>query len=201
VINLAFEFFFTYIITSLIFIEGIRMTTILCIRKDAEVVIAGDGQATLGETVIFKSKSVKVRRIGNGRIIAGFAGAAADGITLIERLEAKLEKHAYQLKRAAVELAKDWRMDKYLRQLQAFMIVADKEVSLVISGTGEVMEPDDGIIGIGSGGNYAMAAAKALYDIPGLTLEEIARKAMTIAGDIDVYTNHNLIIEKVSADE
>ena len=173
------------------------MTTILCIRKGKEVLMAGDGQATLGQAVVFKSKSVKVRRIGNGKIVAGFAGAAADGITLIERLEAKLEKHANQLKRAAVELAKDWRMDKYLRQLEAFMIVADKDVSLVISGTGEVMEPDDGIIGIGSGGNYAMAAAKALYDVKGLSLEEIAQKAMKIAGDIDVYTNHNVIIEKV----
>ena len=173
------------------------MTTILCIRKGDQVVMAGDGQATLGESVIFKSKSVKVRRIGNGNIIAGFAGAAADGITLIERLEAKLEKHANQLKRAAVELAKDWRMDKYLRQLQAFMIVADKETSLVISGTGEVMEPDDGIIGIGSGGNYAMAAAKALYDVDGMKIEDIASKAMKIAGDIDVYTNHNVIIESI----
>ena len=159
--------------------------------------MAGDGQATLGEAVVFKSKSVKVRRIGNGNIIAGFAGAAADGITLIERLEAKLEKHANQLKRAAVELAKDWRMDKYLRQLQAYMIVADKDVSLVLNGTGEVMEPDDGIIGIGSGGNYAMAAAKALYDIEGLSLEDIAQKAMKIAGDIDIYTNHNVTREKV----
>ncbi len=175
------------------------MTTILCIRKDNEVVMAGDGQATLGEAVIFKSTSVKVRRIGNGSIIAGFAGAAADGITLIERLEEKLEKSGQQLKRAAVALAKDWRMDKYLRQLQAFMIVADKDISLVISGTGEVMEPDDGIIGIGSGGNYAMAAAKALYDIPGIPLEEIARKAMKIAGDIDVYTNHNVIMEKIES--
>ena len=175
------------------------MTTILCIRKDNEVVMAGDGQATLGEAVIFKSTSVKVRRIGNGSIIAGFAGASADGITLIERLEEKLEKSGQQLKRAAVALAKDWRMDKYLRQLQAFMIVADKDISLVISGTGEVMEPDDGIIGIGSGGNYAMAAAKALYDIPGIPLEEIARKAMKIAGDIDVYTNHNVIMEKIES--
>ena len=174
------------------------MTTILCVRKGNEVVMAGDGQATLGEAVVFKSKSVKVRRIGNGNIIAGFAGAAADGITLIERLEEKLEKHANQLKRAAVELAKDWRMDKYLRQLQAYMIVADKDVSLVISGTGEVMEPDDGIIGIGSGGNYAMAAAKALYDVEGLSLEEIVRKALKIAGDIDIYTNHNVIVEKVN---
>ena len=173
------------------------MTTILCIRKGSEVVMAGDGQATLGEAIVFKSKSVKVRRIGNGNIIAGFAGAAADGITLIERLEAKLEKHANQLKRAAVELAKDWRMDKYLRQLQAYMIVADKDVSLVLNGTGEVMEPDDGIIGIGSGGHYAMAAAKALYDVEGLSLEEIAKKAMKIAGDIDIYTNHNVTIEKV----
>lgn len=173
------------------------MTTILCIRKGNEVVLAGDGQATLGEAVVFKSKSVKVRRIGNGKIIAGFAGAAADGMTLIERLEAKLEKHANQLKRAAVELAKDWRMDKYLRQLQAYMIVADKDVSLVLNGTGEVMEPDDGIIGIGSGGNYAMAAAKALYEIEGLSLEDIAERAMKIAGDIDIYTNHNVIIEKV----
>ena len=176
------------------------MTTILCVRRGNEVVMAGDGQATLGESVIFKSKSVKVRRIGNGNIIAGFAGAAADGITLIERLEAKLEKHANQLKRAAVELAKDWRMDKYLRQLQAFMIVADKETSLVISGTGEVMEPDDGIIGIGSGGNYALAAAKALYEVPNMPLEEIAAKAMKIAGDIDVYTNHNVIIERIAND-
>ena len=174
------------------------MTTILCVRKGNEVVMAGDGQATLGEAVVFKSKSVKVRRIGNGSIIAGFAGAAADGITLIERLEEKLEKHANQLQRAAVELAKDWRMDKYLRQLQAYMIVADKNVSLVISGTGEVMEPDDGIIGIGSGGNYAMAAAKALYDVEGLSLEDIARKALKIAGDIDIYTNHNVIVEKVN---
>ncbi len=174
------------------------MTTILCIRKGGEVILAGDGQATLGQAIVFKSKSVKVRRIGNGKIIAGFAGAAADGMTLIERLEEKLEKHANQLKRAAVELAKDWRMDKYLRQLQAYMIVADKDTSLVISGTGEVMEPDDGIIGIGSGGNYAMAAAKALYDIPGLSLEDIAEKSMKIAGDIDIYTNHNVIIEKVS---
>mgnify|MGYP004632699597 FL=1 len=177
------------------------MTTILCVRRGDEAVMAGDGQATLGETVIFKSKSVKVRRIGNGKIVAGFAGAAADGITLIERLEAKLEKHANQLRRAAVELAKDWRMDKYLRQLQAFMIVADKDTSLVISGTGEVMEPDDGIIGIGSGGNYAMAAAKALYDVPNMNLEEIARKAMKIAGDIDVYTNHNVIVERINNDE
>ena len=159
--------------------------------------MAGDGQTTLGGSVIFKATAVKVRRIGNGKIIAGVAGAAADGITLIERLEEKLEKNAYQLKRAAVALAKDWRMDKYLRQLQAFMIVADKDISLVISGTGEVMEPDDGIIGIGSGGNYAMAAANALNGVEGLSAEAIARKAMQIAGDKDVYTNHNVIIEKI----
>ena len=173
------------------------MTTILCIRKENKVVIAGDGQATLGNAIIFKATSTKVRRIGKGDIIAGFAGSAADGMTLIERLEEKLEKHAYQLKRAAVELAKDWRTDKYLRQLEAYMIVADKDTSLVLSGTGEVMEPDDGIIGIGSGGNYAMAAAKALYDFKELSIEDIAQKSMKIAGDIDIYTNHNVIIEKI----
>lgn len=177
------------------------MTTILCVRKGDEVVLAGDGQATLGESIVFKSKSIKVRRIGNGSIIAGFAGSAADGMTLIERLEGKLEKHANQLKRAAVELAKDWRMDKYLRQLQAYMIVADKDTSLVLSGNGEVMEPDDGIIGIGSGGNYAMAAAKALYDLSDLDAEQIAQKALKIAGDIDIFTNHNVIIEKVSKND
>ena len=175
------------------------MTTILCVRKNGTVAMAGDGQATLGESTIFKSTSVKVRRIGNGSIIAGFAGAAADGITLIERLEEKLEQNAYQLKRAAVSLAKDWRMDKYLRQLQAVMIVADKDISLVISGTGEVMEPDDGIIGIGSGGNYSMAAAKALAEVNDFSAEEIAIKALKIAGDIDVYTNHNVIIEKIES--
>ncbi len=173
------------------------MTTIICVRKGDEVVMGGDGQATLGQSIIFKSKSTKVRRIGKGNIVAGFAGAAADGITLIERLEGKLEKHANQLKRAAVELAKDWRTDKYLRHLEAQMIVADQEISLVISGTGEVMEPDDGIIGIGSGGNYAMAAAKALYDIKDTSAEDIVTKALKIAGDIDVYTNHNTVIEKV----
>lgn len=173
------------------------MTTILCVRKNNDVIIAGDGQATLGESIIFKKTSIKVRRIGSGNIVAGFAGSAADGLTLIERLEGMLEKHANQLKRAAVELAKNWRMDKYLRQLQAQMIVADKDVSLVISGTGEVMEPDDGIIGIGSGGNYAMAAAKALYDIDNISAEEIVKKSMKIAADIDVYTNHNTTTEKV----
>ncbi len=173
------------------------MTTILSIRKNGEVVLAGDGQATLGQSVVFKSKSVKVRRIGkNADIIAGFAGAAADGMTLIERLEAKLEKHSNQLKRACVELAKDWRMDKALRQLEAYMIVCDKDTSLILNGTGEVMEPDDGIIGIGSGGNYALAAAKALYsqDMP---VEEMAKRCVEIAADIDVFSNHNIIVEKV----
>jgi len=173
------------------------MTTILLIKRDKECLIAGDGQATLGQSIIFKSKSVKVRKIGNDNIVAGFAGAAADGITLIERLEEKLEKHSNQLKRAAVELAKDWRMDKYLRQLEAQMIVADKETALVISGAGEVMEPDDGIIAIGSGGNYAFAAAKALIDIDKLSIEDIAMKSMNIAANIDVYTNHNFTIEKI----
>ncbi len=159
--------------------------------------MAGDGQATLGQAVVFKSKSVKVRRIGkNNDIVAGFAGAAADGMTLIERLEGKLEKHSNQLKRACVELAKDWRMDKSLRQLEAYMIVCDKETSLILNGTGEVMEPDDGIIGIGSGGNYALAAAKALYN-QDLPIEDIAKRCVEIAADIDVYSNHNIIVEKV----
>ena len=176
--------------------EQFHGTTIVSVRRGNRVALGGDGQVTLGNIVI-KGTARKVRKLYNGRVLAGFAGGTADAFTLIERFEAKLEKHANQLKRAAVELAKDWRMDKYLRQLQAFMIVADKDVSLVISGTGEVMEPDDGIIGIGSGGNYAMAAAKALYDIDNLSLEDIVRKALKIAGDIDVYTNHNVIIEKI----
>ena len=176
-----------------------RGTTILSVRKGDHVVIAGDGQVTFGNTVI-KSNARKVRRLGDGSIIAGFAGATADAFTLFERLEEKIDKHSGQLTRACVELAKDWRMDKYLRQLQAFMIVADKDTSLVISGTGEVMEPDDGIIGIGSGGNYAMSAAKALYDIEGLSLEDIAQKALKIAGDIDIYTNHNVIMESIEND-
>ena len=170
-------------------------TTIVSVRKDGKVVVAGDGQVSLGHTVV-KPNAKKVRRIGDGNIVAGFAGATADAFTLFERLEAKLERHPGQLMRACVELAKDWRMDKYLRRLEAMMIVADKEVSLTLTGNGDVLEPADGIIGIGSGGNYALAAARALYDQP-LEAREIAEKAMKIAADICIYTNNNLTVEEI----
>jgi ATP-dependent HslUV protease, peptidase subunit HslV len=169
-------------------------TTILCVRKAGRVVIAGDGQVSLGSTVI-KANARKVRKIGGESILVGFAGATADAFTLLERLEAKLEKHPGQLTRACVELAKDWRTDRYLRKLEAMMAVADKEVSLVLTGQGDVLEPEDGLIGIGSGGNYALAAARALIDIDTLDAEAIARKSMKIAGDICVYTNGNIIVE------
>lgn len=170
-------------------------TTILSVRKGSDVVIAGDGQVTFGNTVI-KSNAKKVRRLGNGNIIAGFAGSTADAFTLFERLEAKIEKYSGQLTRACVELAKDWRTDRYLRRLEAMMIVADKDVSLVLSGNGDVLEPEDGIIGIGSGGAYALAAARALADTE-TSAEDIARKAMKIAADICIYTNQNIIVEKI----
>lgn len=170
-------------------------TTILCVRKNGKICLAGDGQVSLGNTVV-KSNAKKVRRLSGGNIIGGFAGATADAFTLFERLEAKLEKHPNQLTRACVELAKDWRTDKYLRRLEAMMIVADKDVSLTLTGMGDVLEPEDGIIGIGSGGNYALAAARALYDQK-LTAREIAEKAMKIAGDICIYTNNNLTIEEI----
>ncbi len=169
-------------------------TTILCVRKGGKVVVAGDGQVTLGQTVI-KANAKKVRRLGKGEVIAGFAGATADAFALFERLEAKLEQHPGQLARACVELAKDWRTDRYLRRLEAMMAVADKQVSLVLSGTGDVLEPDDGLIGIGSGGPYALAAARALVGQEGLDAEAIARKAMKIAADICVYTNEQITIE------
>ncbi|RME67482.1 MAG: ATP-dependent protease subunit HslV [Alphaproteobacteria bacterium] len=172
-------------------------TTILSVRKAGDVVIAGDGQVSMGQTVI-KATARKVRPLGKGEVIAGFAGATADAFTLFERLEAKLERFPGQLARAAVELAKDWRTDRYLRRLEALMAVADERVSLVLSGTGDVLEPDDGIIGIGSGGNYALAAARALYD-QDLSAEEIARRAMKIAADICVYTNDHVIIEKLKS--
>ena len=169
-------------------------TTILAIRKDDKVVVAGDGQVSMGQTVL-KSNARKVRRIGKEKnIIAGFAGATADAFTLFERLEAKLEAHPGQLTRACVELAKDWRTDKYLRRLEALMAVCNAETSLILSGTGDVVEPEDGIIGIGSGGNYALAAARALIDQK-LSAEEVATKAMKIAADICVYTNDNVIVE------
>ncbi|RMF10807.1 MAG: ATP-dependent protease subunit HslV [Alphaproteobacteria bacterium] len=168
-------------------------TTILSVRKGNKVVIAGDGQVSLGQTVI-KAGARKVRPVGDGNVIAGFAGATADAFTLFERLEAKLERHSGQLVRACVELAKDWRTDRYLRRLEAMMAVADRSTSLMLTGTGDVLEPDDGIIAIGSGGNYALAAARALYD-QNLDAEAIARRAMEIAADICVYTNNNLTIE------
>ncbi|AVM75671.1 ATP-dependent protease subunit HslV [Magnetospirillum gryphiswaldense] len=171
-------------------------TTILSVRKNGRVVIAGDGQVSLGQTVI-KANARKVRRIGaNNDILVGFAGATADAFTLLERLEGKLEKHPGQLTRACVELAKDWRTDRYLRRLEAMMAVADKEVSLVLTGQGDVLEPSDGIIGIGSGGNYALAAARALIDME-VDAEEIVRKSMAVAADICVYTNSNVIIESL----
>ncbi len=177
--------------------HSMHATTILSVRKDGKVVIAGDGQVSLGDTVI-KASARKVRRLGKSQdVIAGFAGATADAFTLFERLEAKLESYPGQLTRAAVELAKDWRMDKYLRQLQAMMIVVDKDVSLVITGNGDVLEPEDGIAAIGSGGNYALAAARALADQP-LDAEAIARKAMSIAAEICVYTNNNLVVDSLS---
>jgi ATP-dependent HslUV protease subunit HslV len=171
-------------------------TTILAVRKNDKVVIAGDGQVSLGDTVI-KSNARKVRRLGDGSVIGGFAGATADAFTLFERLEAKLEKYPGQLTRACVELAKDWRTDRYLRRLEAMMAVADQKVSLVLTGTGDVLEPEDGLIGIGSGGNYALSAARALIDIEGLEAEAIARKAMKIAAGICVYTNENVTVESL----
>lgn len=170
-------------------------TTILAVRKGGEVVIAGDGQVSMGQTVL-KSNAKKVRRLGKeGKIVAGFAGATADAFTLFERLEAKLEAHPGQLTRACVELAKDWRTDKYLRKLEALMAVCDKDTSLILTGNGDVVEPEDGIIGIGSGGNYALAAARALIDRDDLSAEDIARKSMKVAADICVYTNHNIVVE------
>jgi ATP-dependent HslUV protease subunit HslV len=157
-------------------------------------VIAGDGQVSFGQTVL-KSNAKKLRRLGGGSVLAGFAGATADALTLFERLEAKLEQHPGQLSRACVELAKDWRTDRYLRRLEAMMAVADKTVSLIISGNGDVLEPEDAIIGIGSGGPFALAAARALIDQPGLDAEAIARKAMAIAAKICIYTNENISVD------
>ncbi len=172
-------------------------TTIITVRKGGKVVVAGDGQVSLGPTVI-KHNAKKVRPLGRGQVIAGFAGATADAFTLFERLEAKLEQYPDQLTRACVDLAKDWRTDRYLRRLEAMMLVADKNVSLVLTGTGDVLEPPEGVMGIGSGGNFALAAAKALMDTD-MSAEDIARKAMTIAADICVYTNEQVIVETLDA--
>ncbi|WP_304502374.1 ATP-dependent protease subunit HslV [Aurantimonas sp. VKM B-3413] len=172
-------------------------TTIVTVRKGGKVVIAGDGQVSLGNTVI-KGNARKVRRIGKkGQVIAGFAGATADAFTLLERLEAKLEQYPDQLMRACVELAKDWRTDRYLRRLEAMMIVADRTITLTLTGNGDVLEPEEGVMAIGSGGNYALAAARALADT-GYDAEEIARRAMKIAGEICIYTNGNVVMETLA---
>ncbi len=172
-------------------------TTILTVRKAGKVVIAGDGQVSLGQTII-KGNARKVRPLGTGQVIAGFAGATADAMTLFERLEGKLEQFPHQLTRAAVEMAKDWRMDRYLRRLEAMMIVADKTTSLVLTGTGDVLEPENGVIAIGSGGNYALAAARALLETE-MDAETICRRSMKIAAEICVYTNGNLTVEMLDA--
>ncbi len=170
-------------------------TTIVLIRKDNDVVVAGDGQVSMGNTII-KKTATKVRKIEKRNVIAGFAGSTADALTLFERLEAKLEKHAGNLTRAAVELAKDWRTDKYLRRLEALMAIGDREKSFIISGTGDVLEPEDDIIAIGAGGNFALAAARVLMDTK-LSAEEIAKKSIEVASEICVFTNNNIKIEKI----
>ena len=175
----------------------VRSTTILCLRYKGSVAIGGDGQVTFDDTIM-KAKAVKIRKIYNDNILTGFAGAAADALALFERFEAKIEEYSGNLPRAAVELAKDWRTDKYLQKLEALLAVADKKHSLLISGTGEVVEPDDGILAIGSGGPYALAAARALVSIsPKMNAEEIVRKALTIAADICIYTNSNITVESI----
>ncbi|MBS0536316.1 MAG: ATP-dependent protease subunit HslV [Proteobacteria bacterium] len=170
-------------------------TTILTVRKGGTVVIGGDGQVSIGQTIV-KANAKKVRKLGKGDVIGGFAGATADAFTLFERLESKLEQYPGQLLRAAVELAKDWRTDRYLRRLEAMMIVADAQVSLVLTGNGDVLEPEAGVAGIGSGGNYALASARALLDT-GADAEAIVRKSLEIAADICVYTNRNVTIESL----
>jgi len=172
-------------------------TTILAVRKGGAVAVGGDGQVSLGNTVV-KGDARKVRRLAGGKVIAGFAGATADAFTLLERLEAKLEQYPDQLTRACVELAKDWRTDRYLRRLEAMMIVADKSVTLTLSGVGDVLEPQFGVTGIGSGGDYARSAARALMEETDLSAEEIVKKAMAIAASICVYTNESLTLETIS---
>lgn len=169
-------------------------TTILAVRKDGKTVVAGDGQVSMGQTIV-KGTAKKVRKLAGGRVIAGFAGSTADAFTLIERLEAKLEQYPDQLARACVDLAKDWRTDRYLRRLEAMLIVADKDQIFTVTGVGDVLEPEHGVAAIGSGGNYALAAARALLDVNGLDAEAVARKAMGIAADICVYTNGELTVE------
>ncbi|MDD9935930.1 MAG: ATP-dependent protease subunit HslV [Myxococcales bacterium] len=174
-----------------------RSTTILAVRRDGRAAMAGDGQVSLGQTVV-KGQARKVRRVGGGRVVAGFAGASADAFTLLDRFEAKLEAHSNNLARAAVELAKDWRTDRYLRQLEAMLIVMDEESTLLLSGTGDVIEPDEGILAIGSGGSYALAAARALVRHTELDAAAIAREAMTIASEICIYTNDSIVVEELT---
>ena len=178
--------------------EQFHSTTILAVRRGDHAAMAGDGQVTLGQTVM-KGKARKVRRLGEGgRVVAGFAGASADAFTLLDRFEAKLKGHQHNLGRASVELAKEWRTDRFLRRLEAMLIVMDSTTTLLISGTGDVVEPDEGVIAIGSGGNYALAAARALLKHTPLSAAEIAREAMQIASEICVYTNDNIIVEELS---
>ena len=178
--------------------EQMHGTTIVSVRRNGRVVIGGDGQVTLGNTIM-KGNARKVRRLGNGRVIAGFAGGTADAFTLFERFDAKLEKHGGNLTRAAVELAKDWRTDRALRRLEALLAVADHTASLVITGNGDVIEPEDELIAIGSGGPFAQAAAKALLQNTDLDARSIVEKALAIAGDICIYTNRNITIEELGA--
>ena len=172
-------------------------TTICAVKRDGKTAIAGDGQVTMGQSVVMKNTAQKVRRLYNGKVISGFAGSVADAFTLFDKFEAKLNQYNGQLVRSAVELAKEWRSDKMLRNLEALLLVADGQTILLVSGNGEVIEPDDGICAIGSGGNYALAAARALAANTELTAREIAEKALHIAADICVYTNHNVIVEEI----
>jgi ATP-dependent HslUV protease subunit HslV len=175
-----------------------RSTTVISVRHKGEVALGGDGQVTLSDTIM-KQQAVKIRRLADGKVLAGFAGAAADAITLFERFDAKLSQYKANLQRAAVELAKDWRTDKYLRRLEALLAICDSEHSLLLSGTGEIIEPDDGIIAIGSGGPYAMAAARALVKHSDLSAEEIVRESLLTASSICIYTNDNITVETISA--
>ncbi|HPQ24189.1 MAG: ATP-dependent protease subunit HslV [Chromatiaceae bacterium] len=179
--------------------ETIRGTTILSVRRGGKVVIGGDGQVSMGNTVM-KGNARKVRRLYKGQVLAGFAGATADAFTLFERFEGKLEKHSGNLTRAAVELAKDWRTDRMLRRLEALLVVADREASLILTGTGDVVEPEDSLMAIGSGGPYAQAAARAMLDTTELSAREVVERGLNIAADICVFTNHNLVIEELDCD-
>ena len=178
--------------------QQIRGTTILSVRRNGKVVIGGDGQVSMGNTVM-KGNARKVRRLYKGQVLAGFAGATADAFTLFERFEGKLEKHSGHLTRSAVELAKDWRTDRILRRLEALLVVADSEASLILTGTGDVVEPEDSLMAIGSGGSYAQAAARAMLDTTDLAARDIVERGLSIAADICVYTNHNLVIEELDS--